>query len=167
VVWRTTSRHTAQREDTTVPVPRPIIAATRTVAADPASTALLLAGPSALDFWPDMCRIDETPDGRARAAGLLGGQRIPILVDARYPRRTPTSFVATFEVEAESDALPTLTGELTLTSAGRVGAMRTDARLELSACLPIEPAVRRELRQAGEVFLANLAVAAERHATAA
>lgn len=150
-----------------MPVLRPIIAATRTVAADPASTALLLAGPSALDFWPGMCRINETPDGRARAAGVLGGRRIPILVDARYPRRTPTSFVASFEVEADSDALPTLTGELTLTSAGRAGSIHTDARLELSASLPVEPAVRRELHHAGELFLTNLADAAERHATAA
>ena len=150
-----------------MPVLRPVIAATRTVAADPASTALLLAGPAALDFWPGMRRLIEAPDGRARAAWMLGGRCVPILVGARPPRRTPTSFVTVFDVEADSDALPPLTGELTLTSCGRAGALCTAARLELSSTLPVEPAAVRELRQAGEVFLANLACAAEQHATAA
>ena len=140
----------------------------RRIAADPTSTALLLAGPTALDLWPGARREGEV-DGRLRvAAALPATDEAPteVLVRALPPRRTPVSFVTRF-AWAGSTSVPDAEGVLTLRYDG---ALATRAELTLrtggaaGAEDDLEPLGVRAL--AGG-FLANLAAAAEARATAA
>lgn len=139
----------------------------RTIAADPTSTALLLAGPTAIDLWPDLRRTGEQ-DGRVLVETALAtvGESSTGRVRALPPRRTPTSYVTSFETTAPSTPPTTTRGTLTLTYAPSAGdgLVNTRAVLELS----VDGADAREngpvdlrLRAQAKGFLANLAVAAE------
>ena len=75
---------------------------TRRICADPTSTALLLAGPTALELWPGVRRVGDV-GGRALVEAELAlarseRDRVPTAasVHARPPRRTPTAFVTRF-----------------------------------------------------------------------
>jgi len=153
----------------------------RRIAADPTSTALLLAGPTAVDLWPG-ARRDGEVDGRVRVTAALPGLAVlpggrlgappdsqadsrtagatEVLLTALPPRRTPVSFVTRFAWAGSVD-VPDVDGTLTLRYDGPLA---TRAQLDLRTDGDLEPAGVGGM--AGE-FLANLAAAAEARATAA
>lgn len=143
-----------------------VVRVERTIAAEPTSTALLLAGPAAVDLWPGARRAGEF-DGQVRVEADLalapgGGRGGPtrVLVRALPPRRTPISFITRFTWSV-SPALPEVSGTLTLLYAG---ARATRAVLVLRADRDLFAGGVPEM---AEVFLANLAAAAEARALAA
>ncbi|MCW2601657.1 MAG: hypothetical protein JWM02_3486 [Frankiales bacterium] len=140
---------------------------TRRIAADPTSTALLLAGPAAFELWPGVRRVAEV-SGRVVVETELAARRpVAASVKALRPRRTPTSYVTRFEWAGPG--LPATTGELTLGYAPDAdGALGTYASLVLHSSgfegsaldvAALETMARR--------FLANLASAAEQRSHAA
>lgn len=134
---------------------------TREIAADPTSTALLLAGPTALDLWPGVRRTGNL-DGLVRIEAKVARKTADAVVRAEPPRRLPTSFVTTFSVEVAGDELPDAHGILTLQYASGKSDVATHAVLELSG----EQSVA-VLEKGAKTFLDNLAKAAEKRATAA
>jgi hypothetical protein len=129
----------------------------RRIDADPTSTALLLAGPPAVDLWPGASRVAETGEGVVVDAHRPTGP-VRLTVRAAPPRRTPTSYVTTFEWSGD---LPPCAGRLTLAYAPTgEGAAVTHAVLELD---PADGTVydSDRLEALAEGFLANLARAAE------
>lgn len=140
---------------------------TRRICADPTSTALLLAGPTALELWPGVRRLGEV-GGRALVEAELSlavreDERLPTAASvlARPPRRTPTAFVTRFSWTGPG--LPVTSGVLTLTYApGGEGTPSTAAELVLEAeGLAASRLDEAALRAMAEGFLANLARAAE------
>jgi hypothetical protein len=130
--------------------------ASRRIAADPTSTALLLAGPTAMELWPGVRRVGDA-GGRVLVEAELPSVASPTsaAVRALPPRRTPTSFVTRFEWAGPG--LPLTAGELTLAYApGADGTPSTFAALEACA-----------LQSMAEAFLDNLALAAEQRSSAA
>lgn len=144
----------------------------RRIGADPTSTALLLAGPAALELWPGVRRISEVA-GRALVEAELGtgreqrGQVPTASVRALPPRRTPTSFVTQFAWSGPD--LPVTDGTLTLAyAAGTDGAPSTSAVLELNSTdLAASLLDAGALVAMAEGFLVNLARAAESRSRAA
>lgn len=145
----------------------------RRICADPTSTALLLAGPTALELWPGVRRLGEV-GGRALVEAELAvvrseGERLPTAasVTARPPRRTPTAFVTRFGWTGPG--LPGAEGVLTLTYApGGDGTPSTAAELVLD----LDGLEDSRLDDAGmtamaEGFLSNLGRAAEERRRAA
>lgn len=145
----------------------------RRICADPTSTALLLAGPTALELWPGVRRVGDV-GGRAlvetEAAGAANpGAAAPVAatVTAQPPRRTPTAFVTSFSWSGPD--LPAAEGVLTLTYApGGEGVPSTAALLVLDVegledCRLDDDA----LTAMAEGFLTNLARAAEERRRAA
>lgn len=138
----------------------------RRIGADPTSTALLLAGPAAMELWPGVRRVGEV-GGRALVEAELDArdQAEPgptaAAVRALPPRRTPTSFVTRFAWSGPG--LPVTEGTLTLAYApGAAGAPSTHAALTLdSAGLAGSRVDEGTLTAMAEGFLANLARAAE------
>ena len=134
----------------------------RQIAADPTSTALLLAGPTAVDLWPGVRRVGEAGGRVLVEADIRPDRATAATVRALPPRRTPTSYVTTFEWAGPS--LPTTTGRLTLAYDG--GA--TTAVLTLDSQDLDESAVGPEaLKEMAASFLDNLARAAEDRSRAA
>lgn len=134
---------------------------TRHIAADPTSTALLLAGPTAFELWPGVRRIEDV-DGAVRVATAVAPDRtLDANVRALPPQRTPTSFITRFTWTGAG--LPATSGELTLTTApSRDGGRATHAVLVLvSEGLEFSALSRCELEEMASGFLANLARAAE------
>ena len=74
----------------------------RDVAADPAGAALLLTTSEALRWWPGL-RVGPR-DGEQAVAATIGSRRAleRVRIEALPPRRTPTSFVARFQVSGGS-----------------------------------------------------------------
>ena len=156
--------------------PSPLrVTASRRIAADPTSTALLLAGPAALDLWPGVRRVAEI-GGRVLVETDLAtgsGAAVPVaaVVSAEAPRRTPTAFVTHFSWT--SSALPPVDGVVTLSYApGGEGTPSTSASLRLD----VEPSADDDrgaaqraavLTAMAEQFLSNLARAAEQRRSAA
>jgi hypothetical protein len=144
----------------------------RRIHADPTSTALLLAGPGALELWPGVRRIGEA-GGRAlveadlHAAGSpTAAPQTAATVRALPPRRTPTAFVTRFEWAGPG--LPLTAGELTLAYVPGDGAASTAATLLLhSTGVDGSRVDARTLTAMAEGFLSNLAGAAEQRSTAA
>jgi hypothetical protein len=145
----------------------------RRIDADPTSTALLLAGPTAVDLWPGAARVGER-DGRllveaAPAAPRgAGTEPVRLAVRALPPRRTPTSYVTLFEWHPAPDgpAVPGAAGRLTLAYAPTAdGTPVTHAVLELDPADPDagygEVLPPGQLERLAEGFLDNLARAAE------
>ena len=140
---------------------------TQQIAADPTSTALLLASPTALELWPGVRRIADI-DGRVVVETHLSPERAAAAsVRALPPQRTPTSYVTRFDWAGPG--LPATSGVLTLgyapTSNGEVG---THAVLVLDS-RGFDPRVLDEqaLTAMASGFLANLGRAAELRAHAA
>ena len=135
---------------------------TRRIAADPTSTALLLAGPTAVELWPGVRRVGEAGDRALVETELTSsGSTTAAAVRALPPRRTPTSYVTSFEWTGHG--LPSTKGTLTLAYApAGDGTLATHAALQLESA---EPSASRldepRLRVQAEGFLANLARAAE------
>lgn len=145
----------------------------RRICADPTSTALLLAGPTALELWPGVRRVGEV-GGRVLVEAELEtarheGERQPTAASVRAlpPQRTPTSFVTRFAWSGPG--LPVTEGTLTLAYApGADGAPSTHAALTLDSTGLAESRVDAgTLTAMAEGFLANLARAAESRSRAA
>lgn len=140
---------------------------TRRIHADPTSTALLLAGPAALELWPGVRRV-----GEAGGLALVEAEMpAPVphtaaTVRALPPRRTPTAFVIRFAWSGPG--LPATEGELTLAYLAGDASPATAASLQLdSDGLDASRVDRTTLTGMAEGFLDNLALAAERRSTAA
>lgn len=135
--------------------------ATRRIEADPTSTALLLAGPTAVDLWPGVRRT-----GEERGCVLVSvpspspaGVDVRLQVRALPPLRTPTAYVSRFAWEG--DGVPPVTARLTLAYLPTgSGTPATHALLELDAD-DDAPYGGSLLTGMAEGFLANLARAAE------
>lgn len=144
---------------------------TRRIGADPTSTALLLAGPTALELWPGVRRVGDVA-GRALVETALApaeGDRFPSAasVTAHPPRRTATAFVTRFAWTGPD--LPVATGVLTLTyGPGGHGTPSTGAELLLDVQdLEGSRLDAAALTAMAEGFLRNLARAAEQRRRAA
>ena len=145
---------------------------TRRITADPTSTALLLAGPTALDLWPGVRRVGAA-DGRllveAELDALPESEPRPTsaVVRALPPRRTPTAYVTRFGWTGPD--VPGTTGQLTLAYAPTGdGSPVTHAVLTLdSSGLDDSRLDQLALATMAEGFLANLARAAESRSRAA
>jgi hypothetical protein len=154
------------KETAVLQIPRsPRARASRRIAADPTSTALLLAAPSAVDLWPGARLVGEA-DGRVLVeAEVPPGEAAltQVTVRALPPRRTPTAYVTRFEWSG--DALPPVSGRLTLAYAPTGdGTPVTHAVLELQPAgedADDSPWGAAALTAMAEGFLANLARAAE------
>jgi len=144
----------------------------RRIDADPTSTALLLAGPTAVDLWPGASRVGER-DGRLLVEAAPAVPRateagpVRLAVRALPPRRTPTSYVTLFEWHPAPDGpARAAAGRLTLAYAPTGdGTPVTHAVLELDPADPDagygEVLTPPQLERLAEGFLDNLAVAAE------
>lgn len=136
----------------------------RHIDADPTSTALLLAGPTALDLWPGVRRVGEV-GGRVLVEAELPAPlaTVPLTaasVTAHPPRRTPTSFVTRFGWAGPG--LPATDGALTLTYGPGGEVPSTLAVLVLDAGELDDSLLDiAGLTAMAEQFLANLAFAAE------
>ena len=138
--------------------------AERRIRADPTSTALLLAGPSALELWPGVRRIAEV-GGRVLVeldpvTAATSGPATAASVTARPPRRTPTAFVTRFGWTGPD--LPGTEGVLTLTYAPGEGRPSTRAELVLDSAGVQDSRLDADaLARMAQGFLDNLGVAAE------
>ncbi len=124
----------------------PRISVTRTIAADPTSTALLIAGPTATESW-------------AHSSATLRVQT---------PWRTPTDYVSRLVIGGP--ALPDASGLLTLGYTDEDGVVRTAASLRLDFVVvpgTDSVAVENALRQLAVDLLDTLATLAEERAFAA
>jgi hypothetical protein len=140
----------------------------RVIAADPTSTALLLAGPTAFDLWPGVTRVG--PGVVDAAVPALVPHPARVRVRALPPRRLPTSYVTRFAFAG--DGLPSTEGEVTLTYAACDGVpVATGASLvltwEAAGSAAERARVLAAFRAMAGGFLANLAAAAEERADAA
>ena len=136
----------------------------RRIHAEPTSTALLLAGPTALELWPGVRLVGEVGGRVLVEAELVGSPddvHTAASVRAHPPRRTPTSFVTRFTWTGPG--LPVTDGTLTLAYApGADGAPSTHAALTLdSTGLAASRIDAAGLSAMAEGFLDNLARAAE------
>ena len=141
---------------------------TRRIAADPTSTALLLAGPTAFELWPGVRRVAEVAGRVVVETDLSPDRSAAASVRALPPKRTPTAYVTRFEWVGPG--LPATTGELLLTHApaGLDGAAATLAELVLtSEDLDLSAIDDRALERMAAGFVANLAKAAELRSRAA
>jgi hypothetical protein len=132
----------------------------RRIAADPTSTALLLAGSTALELWPGLRRVAEV-SGRVVVETDIRDAARAASVRALPPQRTPTSYLTRFEWAGPG--LPATNGELTLTYApGEDGTAGTAAELVLTGTGFEGTVLDAELlEQMARGFLDNLAEAAE------
>lgn len=144
--------------------------AVRRIAADPASTALLLAAPTALELWPGV-----RPVGRAGDRVLVDAvlptrpQVTAATVSAHPPQRTPTAFLTRFAWHGPD--LPRTRGSLrvsaALRAAGEVGPGTTAELLLESEDVESSGLDAAALAGMAEAFLDNLAAAAEHRNQAA
>ena len=134
----------------------------RRIGADPASTALLLAGPTALELWPGARRVGEVA-GRAlvEISTWPGARHLTAAVTARVPQRTSTGFVTRFSCTGLG--LPVVDGVLSLSYAPGgegVPSAHTELVLEVTG-LGGSRLDLAGLTAMAEGFLRNLSVAAE------
>ncbi|HEU0131092.1 MAG TPA: hypothetical protein VFQ85_08890 [Mycobacteriales bacterium] len=145
----------------------------RPIAADPTSTALLLAGPTALDLWPGVTLVGGSPGHLVVDADVpaLVPHAARVLVRALPPRRLPTSYVTRFTFAGEG--LPETEGSVTLAYASAPAVpVATRAAVTLTWSAAAGSAGERARVSAAffamaEGFLANLAAAAEERSDAA
>jgi hypothetical protein len=140
----------------------PEIALSRRVAAEPASLALLLAGPTAVELWPGARRIGDFGDRFTVEADLPDGESSEVHLQALPPRRTPTAFVIRFEYSGVG--IPSTNGTITLTSQGS-GSSRAELVLRWEG--GIDRLIREDTESKAASFLATLATAAEERSSAA
>jgi hypothetical protein len=140
----------------------PEIVLSRRVAAEPASLALLLAGPTAVELWPGARRIGEFGDRLTVQADLPDGEFSEVHLQALPPRRTPTSFLIRFEYSGAG--IPPTTGTITLTGQGN-GSSRVQLALRWEG--GIDQLVREDTERKAASFLTTLATAAEQRSSAA
>ena len=153
------------------------VTARRRISADPTSTALLLAAPTACELWPGVRRLGDTADGVVVETPLPGPPGAPprtttATVRAMPPRRLPTSFRTSFEVSGPG--LPDATGRLELAYLDCPDSTCTLAELHLDCAPPAEGVALLGWSDGSAViermaagFLGNLAEAAEQRSHAA
>ena len=153
------------------------VTATRIVPADPASTALLLSGPSAIEFWPGVNRIDGLTSPVQVHASLAGDEDRSMIITAQPPRRTPTAYVTDFSVTP--DGLPKASGQLRVTRQGWLSNSSSDlgavdpaagvaaVRFVLHTDVDYDEVLEQEIAAAAELFLDNVAAFAASRAGAA
>jgi hypothetical protein len=113
----------------------------RSVAADPSSVALVLAGPAARELWPP--RSD-------RIVGVVEPQQPRLAVTVDPPARAGVGFAARIEVHA---------GDATI-GAGRLSIVPGAGEpvlCEVRLCLEVETAAATRLRRDADRYLANVA----------
>ncbi len=139
----------------------------RRIAADPTSTALLLAGPSAVELWPGVRRVGEAGGRTLVELDLVEQPRTAVSLLSSPPRRTATAYVLRFTWTGP--AVPSTDGTLTLAyTSSPGGAQATHAVLELDSTDRAGSRVDRAgLRAMAEGFLRRLARTAEGRALAA
>lgn len=141
----------------------------RVIAADPTSTALLLAGPSAVDLWPGVTRVARVPGRVVVDAEVPSIARTRVVVRALPPRRQPTSYVTRFGFAG--DPLPATDGAVTLAyETSDVVPVATRAAVTLTwtdGGGAEHVRVTAAFRAMADGFLANLAAAAESRSDAA
>jgi hypothetical protein len=141
------------------------VTATRVVPADPASTALLFAGASVLNFWPGISDVTGQFSPLFFRAELAGRGR-HLVVRSQPPHRTPTAYVTQFWVDA--DGLPSARGTLRVTRQGwasdgdPIGSRSRSAdvtavSLELRTEIDYDEHVEQEVAAAVAAFLDNVA----------
>ena len=140
----------------------PEIVLSRQVSAEPASLALLLAGPTAVELWPGARRVGEFGDRLTVEADLPDGGQSEVHLQALPPRRTPTSFVIRFEYSG--NGIPRTSGTIILTSQGNG---RTRVELVLRWEGGIDRLIREDTEHKAASFLAKLATTAEERSSAA
>jgi hypothetical protein len=140
----------------------PEIVLSSQVAAEPASLALLLAGPTAVELWPGARRIGEFGDRLTVEADLPDGEQSEVHLQALPPHRTPTSFVIRFEYSG--DGVPRTNGTITLTSQGN-GSSRVELALRWEG--GIDRLIREDTEAKAASFLTTLATTAEERSSAA
>ncbi len=140
---------------------------TRLIAADPTSTALLLAGPTAFELWPGVRRVADVSGRLVVETDLPEGRAVAASVRALPPLRTPTAYITRFEWIGPG--LPATSGELVLAYAPTSGRdVGTHAALVLDSTIEQGSALTRHaLESMATAFLANLARAAELRSHAA
>jgi hypothetical protein len=138
---------------------------TRRISADPTSTALLLAGPAAVELWPGLRRVGESA-GRVDVEAELDGVPMSATVRARPPKRTPTSYVTQFDFVGSG--VPRTAGQLTMAYAPGSSGPATLAVLTLERDAdPVGAIDGVLLERMAARFLDNLAHAAEDRSRAA
>ena len=145
----------------TPPVPASRTRVTQIIEADPTSTALLLAGPTAMELWPGLRRVAESGGRVVVEADVAPDRHAAASVRALPPLRTPTAYVTRFEWAGPG--LPACAAELTLSRfTTEQGVHGTLAELVVDGS-GFEDSVldRVTLRRMAAGFLANLARAAE------
>jgi hypothetical protein len=140
----------------------PEIGLSRRIAAEPASLALLLAGPTAIELWPGARPVGDFGDRLTVEADLPDGGSSEVQLQALPPRRTPTSFVIRFEYSGVG--IPRTAGTITLTSQGN-GSSRVQLVLRWEG--GIDRLIREDTERKAASFLATLATAAEQRSSAA
>ena len=149
------------------------IRVTRRICADPTSTALLLAGPTAVDLWPGVRRVGDAGGALLVEADLQGpwtSEQVPptaATVRALPPKRTPTAYVSRFTFAGPG--LPHTDAVLTLAYVGSLdGTPVTHAALVLETEDDEDARIDRAgLAAMAERFLHNLRRAAEARSAAA
>ena len=111
----------------------------RTVAADPSSVALVLAGPAARELWPQRTR---------RLVDVVDSRRSELVVDVEPPRRTGVGFSTAVVVRGDDGVVAG--GRLTITPAVDAGCT---VQLALTAADEVAGAVQRDAR----AYVDNLA----------
>ena len=123
----------------------------RSVAADPSSVALVLAGPAARELWPP--RSD-------RVVGVVEPQQPRLTVTVDPPSRSGVGFAARIDVHA---------GDATVGS-GRLSIAPSSGeplRCEVRLALEVEPACAARLKRDAERYLDNLAELSRERSSAA
>ncbi len=140
---------------------------TRRIAADPTSTALLVAGPTAFELWPGVRRVADVSGRLVVETDLREGRAVAASVRALPPKRTSTAYVTRFEWIGPG--LPATSGELVLAYAPTAGGeVATHAALVLDSTIEEGSAVScHDLEAMATAFLVNLARAAELRSHAA
>ncbi len=135
--------------------------AAQRIAADPTSTALLLAGPTAFELWPGVRRVADLGSAVVVETDLAQGRQVAANVRALPPQRTPTAYVTRFTWVGPG--LPATSGELVLTHAPAVAGERATLASLVLTCedLATSELDGPTLQALAEQFLVNLARAAE------
>jgi len=120
------------------------LSASRVVTGDPAVVALLLSSPEAADFLPQTALQDSGPGRVTGVIQLTDSDSRALDVVSAAPRRTPTAYVADFELHIEG--FPDATGALRVMSAGP-----DHARVDFS--LTSEAEIAPELRALFEIVV--------------
>jgi hypothetical protein len=115
------------------------IEVSRSVAADPSSVALVLAGPAARELWPP--RSD-------RPVGVVEPQQPRLAVNVAPPARVGVGFAAHVQVHAADTTVGT--GRLTIAPVAGVGC-------EIALALEVSDPVAGRLRRDAARYLHNVA----------